>query len=335
MYDLRRNDYDVTNSVQVSSTAAVSRARSVSFLRRAWPAESFDKVAVAFDDFDKLFTGRMPGYHGVDTLYHDRQHSLDMTLAMARLLVGYERTVESRLRFGAERAAMALVTSLFHDAGYIREFDDRQHSNGAEFTLYHVTRSARFLARYLPSIGMENWVPISTRIVHFTGYEIKLNQIQLADRARPQARASARHRGLDRADGGSLLPREMPRPAVSGIRARRHRRRAPAVDGVAAGTLQLRPGSAAPDPGVRARNPRRRASRASSSMPIAISNVCSAAETPISRRSTAIWVTCTACCAPSAGRCCGEIRRCSPSDDTQIDQVRGLMLNRLKALWAY
>ena len=92
------------------------------------------------------------------------------------MLVGYERSVESRLRFGAERAAMALVTSLFHDAGYIREFDDRQHSNGAEFTLYHVTRSARFLARYLPSIGMENWVPVATRIVHFTGYEIKLNR---------------------------------------------------------------------------------------------------------------------------------------------------------------
>ncbi len=30
-----------------------------------------------------------------------------MTLAMARLLVGYERSVESRSRFGAERAAMA------------------------------------------------------------------------------------------------------------------------------------------------------------------------------------------------------------------------------------
>src|SRR6201996_7380563 len=180
MYDLRRNDYDVANSVQVSSTAAVSTAVRELFTM-TWPAEYFDKVAVAFEDFDKLFTGRMPGYHGVDTLYHDRQHSLDMTLAMARLLVGYERSVDSRLRFGAERAAMALVTSLFHDAGYIREFDDRQHSNGAEFTLYHVTRSARYLARFLPSIGMETWVPISTRIVHFTGYEIKLDQIQLAD----------------------------------------------------------------------------------------------------------------------------------------------------------
>jgi hypothetical protein len=180
MYDLRRNDYDVANSVQVSSTAAVSAAVRELFIA-AWPAEHFDKVAVAFEDFDKLFTGRMPGYHGVDTLYHDRQHSLDMTLAMARLLVGHDRTVESRLRFGGERAGMALVTSLFHDAGYIREFDDQQHRNGAEFTLYHVTRSARFLARYLPSVGMETWVPVATRIVHFTGYEIKLNMIQLAD----------------------------------------------------------------------------------------------------------------------------------------------------------
>src|ERR1700676_4629772 len=180
MHDLRRNDYDVTNSVQVSSTAAVTVAVRELFTT-AYPGESFDRVAFSFEEFDKLFTGRMPGYHGVDTIYHDRQHSLDMTLAMARLLVGYERSVEPRMRFGAERAVMALVTSLFHDAGYIREFGDRQHRNGAEFTLYHVTRSARFLARFLPTIGMENWVPISTRIVHFTGYEIKLDQIQLAD----------------------------------------------------------------------------------------------------------------------------------------------------------
>jgi hypothetical protein len=180
MYDLRRNDYDVTNSVQVSSTAAVSHAVRELFAI-GWPGEPYERVAVAFDEFERLFSGRMPGYHGVDTIYHDRQHSLDMTLAMARLLVGYESTVEPHQRVGAERAVMSLVTSLFHDAGYIREFDDRQHRNGAEFTLYHVTRSARFLARFLPTIGMEAWIPISTRIVHFTGYEIKLSQLQLAD----------------------------------------------------------------------------------------------------------------------------------------------------------
>jgi hypothetical protein len=53
MYDLRRNDYDVTNTVQVSSTAAVSVAVRELFAA-TWPNESFDKVAVAFEDFDKL-----------------------------------------------------------------------------------------------------------------------------------------------------------------------------------------------------------------------------------------------------------------------------------------
>src|SRR6202451_4726974 len=180
MYDHRRNDYDVTNTVQVSSTASVAAAVRELFAA-TWPGESFDRVAVAFEAFDKLFTGRMPGYHGVATVYHDLQHSLDMTLAMARLMVGYESTEPLPARFGAERAVMAMATSLFHDAGYIREYDDRTHRNGAEFTLYHVTRSARFLARFLPTIGMESWVPVATRVVHFTGYEIKLDQIQLAD----------------------------------------------------------------------------------------------------------------------------------------------------------
>ena len=180
MYDHRRNDYDVTNTVQVSSPAAVKAAVGELFAA-AWPGESFDRVAHAFEAFDKLFTGRMPGYHGVDTVYHDLQHSLDITLAMARLMVGYERTVKASERFGAQRAIMALVTSLFHDAGYIREFADRTHRNGAEFTLYHVTRSARFLAHFLPTIGMESWVPISTRVVHYTGYEVELSQLHLPD----------------------------------------------------------------------------------------------------------------------------------------------------------
>jgi hypothetical protein len=180
MQDLRRNDYDVTNTIQVSSTAAVTTAVRELFAR-AWPGEAFDRIAVAFDEFDKLFTGRMPGYHGVDTVYHDRQHSLDMTLAAARMMVGYEMRADAPARFGAERAIMAVITSLFHDAGYIRESDDLQHRNGAEFTLYHVTRSARFLTRFLPTVGMESWVPTATRVVHFTGYEIDVDQLQLPD----------------------------------------------------------------------------------------------------------------------------------------------------------
>jgi hypothetical protein len=332
MYDLRRNDYDVANSVQVSSTAAVSAAVRELYTA-AWPGETFENVATAFDDFDKLFTGRMPGYHGVDTLYHDRQHSLDITLAMARLLVGYERSVENRLRFGGERAAMGLVTSLFHDAGYIREFEDRKHSNGAEFTLYHVTRSARFLARYLPNLGMEKWVPVSTRIVHFTGYEMKLKEIQLAD---PRDRKLGHLLGTadliaqmaDRCYLEKCRDRLYPEFVLGGVAA------ATGIDG----TLQVKYSSGLDllrqtpefvretrverlegefehayryvEPLFGGRNPYLEAIDRNLGY---LRRVLSTERWPMLRRNPPLFT----------------------ADDTQIGQVRGLMLNRLKELWAH
>jgi hypothetical protein len=109
------------------------------------------------------------------------QHTLDDTLAMARLLVGYERSHTAEQRLGADRAMLGLVVALFHDAGYIRQTDDTTHRNGAEFTRTHVGRGAQFLARYLPTIGMADWVSVATQIVHFTGYEVGFDQIRLDD----------------------------------------------------------------------------------------------------------------------------------------------------------
>jgi hypothetical protein len=177
----RRNDYDVTNTVQVSSPASVRNAVHELYAE-TFPGMSFDKLWLAFYDFERLFTGRYPGYKGCDTTYHDMQHTLDMTLAVARLVVGYERSVEPPDRLGANRAQMAIVTALFHDSGYIRhEIRDRDFSNGAEFTLYHVSRSADFLRRYMPELGMAKDVGVASMIVHFTGYELDIDKIELDD----------------------------------------------------------------------------------------------------------------------------------------------------------
>ena len=177
----RRNDFDVTNTVQVSSPASVRNAVHELF-SETFPGMSYDKLWLAFYDFERLFTGRYPGYRGCDTTYHDMQHTLDMTLAVARLIVGYERSVEPSDRLGPGRAQMAVITSLFHDSGYIRhEVRDKDYANGAEFTLYHVSRSADFLRRYLPDLGMAKDVGVSSMIVHFTGYELDLDEIELDD----------------------------------------------------------------------------------------------------------------------------------------------------------
>jgi hypothetical protein len=177
----RRSDFDVTNTVRVSSVKRVCAAVR-SLFESQYPDAAFDPVWMAFIDFKRLFTGRNPEYHAVDTSYHDIQHTLDVTLALARLIVGHERTVPPADRLGAERAQFALVAALFHDAGYIRHRErDIEAVNGAIFTTTHVTRSGQFLEKYLPTIGLAKFVDIVSRVVHFTGYEMEIDLIELDD----------------------------------------------------------------------------------------------------------------------------------------------------------
>jgi len=176
----RRNEYDVTNTVNVSSVSAVRDAVQALFAT-TWPAWSFDTLWLAFHDFERLFDGRRPGFRGCDTVYHDKQHSLDVTLALARLLAGHEKVCAAEDRFGPSRAAMGIVAALFHDAGYIRRDDEPRWKNGAEFTIWHVSRSAGLLREILPRLGMGQWADIAARVVHFTGYEINIDDIELDD----------------------------------------------------------------------------------------------------------------------------------------------------------
>ena len=175
----RRNHYDVTNTVRISHPQEVCVA-VCQLLREIYPGIALDPVRDGFKTFARLYAGTLPGYLGCDTLYHDAQHSLDCTLAMARLLHGHEHSVEAGKRLGERRAVLGILIALFHDAGYIRHEDDTGVSNGAEFTPTHVRRSGEFLAGYLPGVGYGSSTALARQIVHFTGYEVALDQIRVA-----------------------------------------------------------------------------------------------------------------------------------------------------------
>jgi hypothetical protein len=190
MSSARRSDFDVTNSVQVSSPEAVLRAVEALY-RPTWPDAPIEPLRRSFEHFERLFAGEVAGFHGVDTVYHDRQHTLDITLALARLLVGYERQTSGAVsqgpgtreggspgRLGGERAVAGLITGLFHDVGYLRRADDQDSRNGAEFTRTHVSRGARFLEEFLPQVGLASWVPVTREIIHFTGYEVPFAELE-------------------------------------------------------------------------------------------------------------------------------------------------------------
>ncbi len=174
----RRNDYDVTDLVNTTDPASVNAEVNRIFLD-LYPKASTHLINRCFRDLTRLQAGEYPGYHACDTDYHNLQHSLDVTLAMARLMDGYERTRQRSAELGARLFRFGIVSALFHDIGYLRKVNDTRHRNGAEYTLKHVTRGAKFLEEYMNRIGMAELAPIASKLIHFTGYEKPIARIDV------------------------------------------------------------------------------------------------------------------------------------------------------------
>ena len=87
----RRSEYDVSDQIDTTDHTAVNREiRSI--FHDLYPAASPDLVSRAVADVATLYRGEWPAYHACDTTYHNLQHVLEVTLAMARLIDGHERS---------------------------------------------------------------------------------------------------------------------------------------------------------------------------------------------------------------------------------------------------
>jgi hypothetical protein len=174
----RGNEYDVSCRVNTTDSALVKSEVDRIFLE-LYPRSETAQIDRAFRDLTTMYRGDRPGYHACDTAYHDIQHVLEVTLAMARLIDGYERARMGLEPLDAAMFRLGVITALFHDCGYIRTLDDKQHRNGGELTLTHVSRGARFLRDYLPKIGMGEVAGVAASLIHFTGYEIPICEINV------------------------------------------------------------------------------------------------------------------------------------------------------------
>jgi hypothetical protein len=178
--NFRRSDFDVTNRINTTDPVCV-KLEVVRIFRSLYSRNQAPMLSRAFDDVVRLYRGEFPGYTACDTEYHDLQHILDVTLAMARLLDGYERSRADARAIGERLFQLGVICALFHDMGYIRRVGDTKHANGAEYTMIHVSRGAKFLKDYLPTIGMEDHADVAGLIVHFTGYERPVTEIRVPD----------------------------------------------------------------------------------------------------------------------------------------------------------
>jgi len=178
---MRRNDHDVTDSIRTTDPEAVGGA-VVRIYRGIYNGTPVPELERAFPDHADLYAGRHPDYLPCDTEYHDIQHVLDVTLAMARLMDGYHR---SRRKDDPELPrdvfVVGTLAALFHDFGYLRRRHDHRHRFGAEYTLTHVSRGAAFLRRYVGELGLTSLAPLAGTLVHYTGYERPAESIRVSD----------------------------------------------------------------------------------------------------------------------------------------------------------
>jgi hypothetical protein len=174
--NLRRNNFDVTNAVDVTDPVSVGIVVESIFLN-LYPGAAVSTLRNAMVHIVQLYRGEHPGYAACDTGYHDLQHIMDVTLASARLIDGYERSQKEGYGLGEELFVFGILLALFHDSGYLRKRGIEDDRHGAEFTLTHVSRGAELIKKYMQDIGLGNQAETAAQVVHYTGYEVPVDRI--------------------------------------------------------------------------------------------------------------------------------------------------------------
>lgn len=115
--------------------------------RKSFPTESLSFVEREFRLVQSMFNGPYPGYHPMDTLYHNFEHTLQATFCLVQLLTSCHRT-EARNDLDLEAFHSAYLAILLHDVGYLKEEGDHA-GTGAKYTIGHEQRSCEHARRLL------------------------------------------------------------------------------------------------------------------------------------------------------------------------------------------
>ena len=120
-------------------------------IHRMFPMHSLASIELAFARIEAAFEGRLPGYQHLQAPYHNRCHTLEVSVCTARLLHGLH---VSGTAISSHVVDASVIAALFHDSGYLKTVSETGGS-GAQFTIEHVTRSVHFARQSLSGLDAD------------------------------------------------------------------------------------------------------------------------------------------------------------------------------------
>lgn len=141
-----------------------------------FPKEDSSFITTFVRAIEKMFDGEYKHFGKVTTDYHDREHTLQATLCMARLLEG-RRLSGDRPLLNARHFRIGLAGIFLHDVGYLKDADDEE-GTGAKYTLEHEERSVSISEMFLRELGWNSrdiqWVK---DLIRCTGPRSLINKL--------------------------------------------------------------------------------------------------------------------------------------------------------------
>lgn len=113
---------------------------------------ALQQLLTAARDVEALYSGAWSSHEPCQVGYHTLDHAIEVTLAMARILSGWNKTRIEHEQVSSREFTAGLVAALFHDAGYLKDKGDLT-GTGGKHAFIHVSRGMAMVADYLLAQG--------------------------------------------------------------------------------------------------------------------------------------------------------------------------------------
>ena len=142
------------------------------------PAYDFSVLQRTFDDVMCLFDGEYPGYSAIQTLYHDRSHTLEVYVCAVRLMHGVHISMQ---HMDDETITLFCIAALMHDIGYAQRIEEAE-GTGAQYTGIHIERGIEFIRQYLAENDLpQSWNETFSCVLRTTSPERIIDTISFPD----------------------------------------------------------------------------------------------------------------------------------------------------------